>query len=121
MLHTIIMSTLLQFSPDEAQLYLVDFKEGVEFKTYSKLNLPSIRVVAIDCEREFGLNILKELQKEMKRRYDVFKREADREDISDYRKVRGVKMPKSHSSICGETSSATAVSPAFPFWTGDAT
>lgn len=51
LLHTIIMSTLLNYSPDEAQLYLVDFKEGVEFKTYSKLNLPSIRVVAIDCER----------------------------------------------------------------------
>lgn len=94
LLHTIIMSTLLNFSPDEAQLYLVDFKEGVEFKTYSKLNLPSIRVVAIDCEREFGLNILKELQKEMKRRYDLFKREADREEISEYRKVRGVKIPK---------------------------
>lgn len=94
LLHTIIMSTLLNYSPDEAQLYLVDFKEGVEFKTYSKLNLPSIRVVAIDCEREFGLNILKELQKEMKRRYDLFKREADREEISEYRKVRNVKLPK---------------------------
>lgn len=94
LLHTIIMSTLLNYSPDEAQLYLVDFKEGVEFKTYSKLNLPSIRVVAIDCEREFGLNILKELQKEMKRRYDLFKREADREEISDYRKVSGKKIPK---------------------------
>lgn len=94
LLHTIIMSTLLNYSPDEAQLYLVDFKEGVEFKTYSKLNLPSIKVVAIDCEREFGLNILKELQKEMKRRYDLFKREADREEISEYRKVRGVKIPK---------------------------
>ena len=94
LLHTIIISTLLNYSPDEAQLYLVDFKEGVEFKTYSKLNLPSIRVVAIDCEREFGLNILKELQKEMKRRYDLFKREADREEISDYRKVTGKKIPK---------------------------
>lgn len=94
LLHTIIMSTLLNYSPDEAQLYLVDFKEGVEFKTYSKLNLPSIRVVAIDCEREFGLNILKELQKEMKRRYDLFKREADREEISDYREVTGNKIPK---------------------------
>lgn len=94
LLHTIIMGTLLNYSPDEAQLYLVDFKEGVEFKTYSKLNLPSIRVVAIDCEREFGLNILKELQKEMKRRYDLFKREADREEISDYRKVTGKKIPK---------------------------
>ena len=94
LLHTIIMSTLLNYSPDEVQMYLVDFKEGVEFKTYSKLNLPSIRVVAIDCEREFGLNILKELQKEMKRRYDLFKRDADREEISEYRKVCGVKLPK---------------------------
>ena len=94
LLHTIIMGTLLNYSPDEVQMYLVDFKEGVEFKTYSKLNLPSIRVVAIDCEREFGLNILKELQKEMKRRFDLFKREADREEISDYRKVTGKKMPK---------------------------
>lgn len=94
LLHTIIMSTLLNYSPEEAQLYLVDFKEGVEFKTYSKLNLPSIRVVAIDCEREFGLNILKELEKEMKRRYDLFKREADREEISDYRRITGKKIPK---------------------------
>lgn len=94
LLHTIIMSTLLNYSPEEVQMYLVDFKEGVEFKTYSKLNLPSIRVVAIDCEREFGLNILKELQKEMKRRYDTFKREADREEISDYRKITGKKIPK---------------------------
>lgn len=94
LLHTIIMSTLLNYSPEEVQMYLVDFKEGVEFKTYSKLNLPSIRVVAIDCEREFGLNILKELQKEMKRRYDMFKREADREEISDYRKITGKKIPK---------------------------
>lgn len=94
LLHTIIMSTLLNYSPDEAQLYLVDFKEGVEFKTYSKLNLPAVKVVAIDCEREFGLNILKELEKEMKRRYDLFKREADREEISDYRKITGKKIPK---------------------------
>ncbi len=94
LLHTIIMSTLLNYNPDEVQLYLIDFKEGVEFKTYSRLNLPSIRVVAIDCEREFGLNILKELQKEMKRRYDLFKSEADREEISDYRKVTGKKTPK---------------------------
>jgi hypothetical protein len=94
LLHTIIMSTLLNYGPDEAQLYLVDFKEGVEFKTYSRLSLPSIKVVAIDCEREFGLNVLKELQKEMKRRFDLFKREADREEISEYRKIRGVKIPK---------------------------
>lgn len=94
LLHTIIMSTLLNYSPDEAQLYLIDFKEGVEFKTYSKYNLPSIRLIAIDCEREFGLNILKELQKEMSRRFDLFEREAGCKEISDYRKSTGKKIPK---------------------------
>ena len=94
LLHTIIMGTLLNYSPEEAQLYLVDFKEGVEFKTYSRLNLPSIRVIAIDCEREFGLAVLTELQKEMKNRYARFKREADCEEISDYRKATGKKLPK---------------------------
>lgn len=94
LLHTIIMSTLLNYSPDEAQLYLIDFKEGVEFKTYAKYNLPSIRLIAIDCEREFGLNILKELQKEMSRRYDLFEREAGCKEISDYRKSTGKKIPK---------------------------
>lgn len=94
LLHTIIMSTLLNYSPDEAQLYLIDFKEGVEFKTYSKLNLPSIRLIAIDCEREFGLNILKNLSREMKRRFDLYEREAGCKDIISYRRATGKKIPK---------------------------
>lgn len=94
LLHTIIMSTLLNYDPDEVQMYLVDFKEGVAFKSYSKFNLPSIRVVAIDCEPEFGLNILKELKKEMDQRFEQFRREAEREEISQYRKKTGKSIPK---------------------------
>lgn len=94
LLHTIIMSTLLNYSPDEAQLYLLDFKKGVAFDKYSKFNLPSIRVIAVDCEREFGLNILRDLLREMNRRFDVFKREVGCEEISEYRKARKVKLPK---------------------------
>lgn len=30
LLHTLIMSTLISYSPDEVQMYLLDFKEGVE-------------------------------------------------------------------------------------------
>lgn len=94
LLHTIIMSTLLNYYPDEVQLYLVDFKEGVEFKAYTQYRFPSIKVVAVDSEREFGLNILREIRKEMKRRYAMFRREADREEISEYRQVTGEKLPK---------------------------
>ena len=93
LLHTIIMSTLLNYSPEEVQMYLVDFKEGVEFKTYTRFNLPSLRVVAIDSEREFGLNILKELCRELERRADMFSRRGY-EEISDYRKATGEKIPK---------------------------
>ena len=93
-LNTIIMSALINYSPDELQLYLVDFKEGVEFKVYSDYVLPSIRTVAVDCEREFGLNVLREAHREMKRRYDMFKREASREDIEEYRNVTGKKLPR---------------------------
>lgn len=94
LLHTIIMSTLLNYAPDEVQLYLADFKEGVEFKKYSKFNLPSIRVIAIDCEKEFGLSILNELHTEMSRRYDLFDSEADCSSFQTYREKTGKKLPR---------------------------
>lgn len=93
LLHTMIMSTLINYSPDEVQMYLVDFKEGVEFKPYTKYRLPSIKCIAIDSEREFGLNILKELTRELERRADLFSR-AGYEEISDFRKATGEKIPK---------------------------
>lgn len=94
LLHTLIMSTLIQYSPDDVQMYLVDFKEGVEFKPYTKYKLPSLRVVAIDSEREFGLNILNELCTELEYRADIFARE-DVEDINDYNDKPYVeKVPK---------------------------
>lgn len=94
LLHTLIMSTLLQYSPEDVQMYLVDFKEGVEFKPYTKYHLPSLRVVAIDSEREFGLNILNELCSELEYRADIFARE-DVEDINDYNDKPYVeKVPK---------------------------
>ena len=93
LLHTIIMSTLLNYSPEEVNLYLVDFKEGIEFKTYTNFNLPALRVIAIDSEREFGLNILKELCRILEDRADTFSR-AKCEEISDYRKKTNIKVPK---------------------------
>ena len=65
-------------------LYLIDFKKGVEFKTYATHALPHARVVAIESEREFGLSVLQRLDEELKRRGDLF-REAGTQDVGSYR------------------------------------
>jgi S-DNA-T family DNA segregation ATPase FtsK/SpoIIIE len=93
LLHTIIMSMLLKYSADELQLYLADFKEGIEFKPYTELKCNSFRVIAIDSEREFGLNILEKLCRELKDRSEILSQEGCT-DIVEYRKITKKKMPK---------------------------
>jgi S-DNA-T family DNA segregation ATPase FtsK/SpoIIIE len=61
LLHVLITNLALLYSPDEVELYLIDFKKGVEFKAYAALGLPHARVIAIESEREFGLSVLQRL------------------------------------------------------------
>lgn len=92
LLHTIILRALMQYSPEELVIYLVDFKRGVEFKIYADFVLPSFRVVAIESEREFGYNILTSLEREQKIRADLFKK-SHVDKIEEYREL-GKKMPR---------------------------
>lgn len=85
LLHTLITSAALTYSPDELELYLIDFKKGVEFKTYATNQLPHARVIAIESEREFGLSVLQGLDAELKRRGDLF-RKLQVGELADYRK-----------------------------------
>lgn len=97
LLHTIILQALSQYAPDELRIYLVDFKRGVEFKIYADYKLPSFKVVAIESEREFGYNILKDLEREQKIRANRFKRVKDRkiDRIEDYRALQNADpMPR---------------------------
>jgi hypothetical protein len=84
LLHTLITNLALHYSPDPLELYLVDFKKGVEFKTYASHALPHARVIAIESEREFGLSVLQGLDAELKRRGDLF-RAARVDDLATYR------------------------------------
>ncbi len=94
LLHTLIMSTMISYSPDEVELYLLDFKEGVEFNIYTQYRLPSLRVVALNSEREFGLNVLKELCNELETRTKYFSRYG-KSDINGYSELSDVpKIPK---------------------------
>lgn len=82
--HTIIVNAALHYSPADLELYLIDFKKGVEFKPYAVNALPHARVVAIESEREFGLSVLQALDVELARRGDLF-RAAEVEQLSSYR------------------------------------
>jgi len=93
LLHVIITNLALWYSPDEVELYLIDFKEGVEFKTYASHKLPHARAVAIESDREFGLSILQRLDAEMAIRGEKF-RQTRVQDISSYRQTTGEKMPR---------------------------
>lgn len=88
LLHALITNLSLLYGPDEVELFLVDFKKGVEFKTYAQYELPHARVIAIESEREFGLSVLQRLDQELKQRGDRF-RELNVQDLAGYRQATG--------------------------------
>ncbi|MBN2064250.1 MAG: hypothetical protein JW745_05565 [Sedimentisphaerales bacterium] len=93
LLHVIISAMAACYSPSQVELYLIDFKKGVEFKSYAENRLPHARVVAIESDREFGLSVLARLEQEMNRRGNDF-RNAGVQDIAGYRLVTGNELPR---------------------------
>jgi S-DNA-T family DNA segregation ATPase FtsK/SpoIIIE len=93
-LHAFITNAALHYSPDQVEFYLIDFKKGVEFKTYATHRLPHARVIAIESEREFGLSVLERLDAELVRRGEMF-RVAGVQDLPSFRAARpGERMPR---------------------------
>lgn len=93
LLHTLIMSAMLHYSPDELNLYLMDFKSGTEFKVYDSYRLPHVKCLALDAMQEFGESILEELVNEMNRRSEKFKGEGVSK-LGEYVKKSGMAMPR---------------------------
>ena len=65
LLHTFIAGITTMYGPEELELHLIDFKEGVEFKVYAANSLPHARTVAIESDREFGVSVLQAIQAEL--------------------------------------------------------
>ncbi|MCA9291348.1 MAG: hypothetical protein KDA25_09470 [Phycisphaerales bacterium] len=86
LLHVLITTLSMWYSPDEVEFYLVDFKKGVEFKTYATHRLPHARVVGIESDREFGLSVLQRLDDELKHRGNRF-RDLGVQDLAGYRRI----------------------------------
>ncbi len=88
LLHVIITNLALRCSPGEIEFYLIDFKKGVEFKSYATARLSHARVVAIESDREFGLSVLERLDGELRRRGELF-RDLGVQDVPGYRNAGG--------------------------------
>jgi hypothetical protein len=84
--HALICNLALLYPPDEVELYLIDFKKGVEFKLYAVHQIPHARVIAIESEREFGLSVLQRLDAELRQRGDLFRAEGVH-DVNGYRQA----------------------------------
>jgi adenylate kinase family enzyme len=94
LLNAMIVNMASWLSPDELELWLIDFKKGVEFKVYASAGLPHARAVAVESDREFGLSVLQGLDAELKRRGDLF-RAAGVQDLAAWRRLaRSEKMPR---------------------------
>lgn len=93
LLHAFITNAALHYSPRELELYLVDFKKGVEFKTYATGQLPHARVIAIESEREFGVSVLERLDDELRQRGEKF-RELGVQDLAAFRQESSEPMPR---------------------------
>ncbi len=85
-LHVLIQNLAFYYAPNEAQLFLLDYKEGVEFNAYAKEGiLEHARLVSVASSVGFGVSFLSWLDKEMKKRGELFK-QFNVKDLSDYRK-----------------------------------
>ncbi len=85
-LHVLIQNLTFYYAPNEAQLFLLDYKEGVEFNAYTNPTiLEHARLVSVASSVGFGVGFLSWLDKEMKKRGELFK-QFNVKDLSDYRK-----------------------------------
>jgi hypothetical protein len=73
LLHTLISSAALNYSPEELRLVLLDFKKGVEFQVYAELGLPHADIIGIESRREFGLSTLEYLDRVLSARGEAFR------------------------------------------------
>ncbi|WQT52163.1 DNA translocase FtsK [Helicobacter pylori] len=85
-LHVLIQNLAFYYAPNEVQLFLLDYKEGVEFNAYTDPNiLEHARLVSVASSVGYGMSFLSWLCKEMQERANLFK-QFNVKDLSDYRK-----------------------------------
>lgn len=97
LLKIIVYTMAAAYSPDELEMFLLDFKQGVEFNQFvadsHKPGLPNARVVSTESDIAFGTSTLQHFVDEITRRNNLFKANGV-DDYKMYRRVTGQKLPR---------------------------
>ena len=89
-LHVIIHNSLKYIK--DLDLYLIDFKHGVEFAPYARINHPAFKVLAIESAPEFGYSVLTHINDKIARIGEIF-RENGVENWTELYKKTGRVIP----------------------------
>lgn len=97
LLKDIIYGLCARYSPDELELYLFDFKEGVTlFPMAPTLDspeyLPQVKAFGLEADEDFAMDVLNSIAAEAKRRAAAIKPYGD--NLLKYRRNSGNKMPR---------------------------
>ena len=98
LISVMVHSLCHDYSPEELQLYLLDFKEGVTFKPYANVDqpqyLPHARTIGLESDVEFGVAVFDELHAEYLKRMKLFKKHNVR-SLKELREtVSGLVLPR---------------------------
>ena len=47
LLHALLLNTMLRYSDNKVEIYLIDFKHGTDFGIYGNYNLPNLKVLSL--------------------------------------------------------------------------
>ncbi|WP_238176698.1 FtsK/SpoIIIE domain-containing protein [Kribbella albertanoniae] len=88
LLLVLIHGLAARYDPVDLEMYLLDFKHGVEFSALGPAGerehwLPHVRVLGIHSDRAFGLAVLRHLSDELARRSEIFKSHGNVADIAE--------------------------------------
>ncbi|QDV24290.1 FtsK/SpoIIIE domain-containing protein [Aureliella helgolandensis] len=83
LLHAMITSAILKYSPERLRLVLLDFKKGVEFQVYAEAAIAHADIIGIESHREFGLSSLEYIDDCMQRRGEAF-RKVGAQDVASW-------------------------------------
>ena len=72
LLHVLLHSLCHRYSPQELNIYLLDYKEATEFSAYVHPLLPHAAGIATESDVEYGISVLRHLERERVRRSDRF-------------------------------------------------
>jgi len=93
LVNVIIQNMAFFYSHEEVELFLLDYKDGVEFNSYTQPYLTHASLIAVNSNVSYGLSFLEYILEEKNRRSELFK-ELNSKDFKEYREKTDKKLSR---------------------------